>query len=138
MTICVKIKKIRKTLQASAQPFSRIVLESSIKETFKVKRKYSLQLCFLRYIACSYPAAGTVLAVASFEERIAFGGTTPVFNIVTFHDPKHEKYEGPPDDEYNYNKSVTLFHDDDATSIYSAFENTALPTQSNTKSTINC
>ncbi|XP_026329135.1 uncharacterized protein LOC113237090 [Hyposmocoma kahamanoa] len=46
-----------------------------------------------RYITCSYPASGTVLAVSSHEDRIAFGGTAPVFNIVSFHDPKHEKYE---------------------------------------------
>ncbi|CAH0406605.1 unnamed protein product [Chilo suppressalis] len=74
-----------------------------------------------RYIACSYPAAGTVLAVTSHEERIAFGGTTPVFNIVTFHDPKHEKYE-MPQGEVNV-KSMTLFHDD-SESMYSDYDPT--------------
>ncbi|XP_063822238.1 uncharacterized protein LOC135072223 [Ostrinia nubilalis] len=65
-----------------------------------------------RYITCSYPAPGTVLAITSHEERIAFGGTAPVFNIVSFHDPKHEKYESPEDAEYDITKSVTLFRDD--------------------------
>ncbi|KPJ07872.1 hypothetical protein RR48_12714 [Papilio machaon] len=46
-----------------------------------------------RYISCSYPAAGSILAVASYQERIAFGGTSPVLYIVSFHDPKHEKYK---------------------------------------------
>lgn len=45
-----------------------------------------------RYITCSYPHIGTVLAVTSYQERIAFAGTAPVFNTVTFHDPKHESY----------------------------------------------
>ncbi|CAK1582122.1 unnamed protein product [Parnassius mnemosyne] len=45
-----------------------------------------------RYISCSYPVTGTILAIASHQERIAFGGTAPVLNIVSFHDPKHEQY----------------------------------------------
>ncbi|XP_011559065.3 uncharacterized protein LOC105389620 isoform X1 [Plutella xylostella] len=46
-----------------------------------------------RYIACSYPSEGAILAVTSHGERIAYGGTSSVFTIVTFRDPKHEKYE---------------------------------------------
>ncbi|XP_013145922.1 PREDICTED: uncharacterized protein LOC106109070 isoform X2 [Papilio polytes] len=46
-----------------------------------------------RYISCSYPAAGSVLAAASHQQRIAFAGTAPVLYIVSFHDPKHEKYK---------------------------------------------
>ncbi|KAJ2952611.1 hypothetical protein O0L34_g6935 [Tuta absoluta] len=57
-----------------------------------------------RYITCSYPAPGTVLAVASFNDRIAFGGTSPVFNIVSFHDPKHEEYS--PDETPKYDFAV--------------------------------
>ncbi|CAG5012217.1 unnamed protein product [Parnassius apollo] len=45
-----------------------------------------------RYISCSYPVTGTILAITSHQERIAFGGTAPVLNIVSFHDPKHEQY----------------------------------------------
>ncbi|XP_013189999.1 uncharacterized protein LOC106134482 [Amyelois transitella] len=68
-----------------------------------------------RYISCSYPAPGTVLAITSYEERIAFGGTAPVFNIVTFHDPKHQKYEVPPEeDDYD---PVMSFKDTDVIDI---------------------
>ncbi|XP_063378547.1 uncharacterized protein LOC134665503 [Cydia fagiglandana] len=52
-----------------------------------------------RYITCSYPAEGAVLAITSHEDHIAFGGTAPVFNIVSFHDPKHEEY--PKEEEHN-------------------------------------
>lgn len=71
-----------------------------------------------RYITCSYPTPGAVLAVTSFQERIAFGGTSSSFNIVSFHDPKHEKdkYEAAVDPDYDYTKAgstaVTLFQDD--------------------------
>ncbi|XP_053625177.1 uncharacterized protein LOC128683501 isoform X2 [Plodia interpunctella] len=64
-----------------------------------------------RYISCSYPAPGTVLAVTSHEEKIAFGGTSPVFNIVTFHDPKHETYEVP--DEVDFGNPIMTFYDDE-------------------------
>ncbi|GBP34488.1 hypothetical protein EVAR_29883_1 [Eumeta japonica] len=45
-----------------------------------------------RYITCSYPAPGAIFAVTSHEEKIAFGGSAPFFNMVSFHDPKHERY----------------------------------------------
>lgn len=63
-----------------------------------------------RYITCSYPAAGSVLAITSYEERIAFGGTAPVLNIVSFHDPKHEKYH-EVEPEYEYTKGEKYFSD---------------------------
>ncbi|CAH2086701.1 unnamed protein product [Euphydryas editha] len=72
-----------------------------------------------RYISCSYPASGTILAVTSHEERIAFSGTAPVLNIVTFHDPKHEKYYDKTDtkSEYEFNmKDFTWFDDIDRSS----------------------
>ncbi|XP_049867205.1 uncharacterized protein LOC126367632 [Pectinophora gossypiella] len=63
-----------------------------------------------RYITCSYPAPGSVLAIASHGDRIAFGGTAPVFNIVSFHDPKHEKYRPETEPEYNYaDHPITMF-----------------------------
>nr|XP_026494847.1 uncharacterized protein LOC113399819 [Vanessa tameamea] len=52
-----------------------------------------------RYISCSYPAAGAIFAVTSHENRIAFAGAAPVFNIVSFHDPKHEPYKTEEADE---------------------------------------
>ncbi|XP_045491083.1 uncharacterized protein LOC123690966 [Colias croceus] len=67
-----------------------------------------------RYITCSYPAAGSILAVTSFEERIAFGGTAPVLNIVTFHDPKHEKHKTEAEEEYEYTKTERWFPDTDS------------------------
>ncbi|XP_059050078.1 uncharacterized protein LOC131845078 [Achroia grisella] len=67
-----------------------------------------------RYSACSYPAAGTVVALTSHENCIAYGGTASVFNIVSFHDPKHEKYDNFEnfDDDYN-ERVVTLFDGDE-------------------------
>ncbi|CAH0604543.1 unnamed protein product [Chrysodeixis includens] len=71
-----------------------------------------------RYITCSYPAPGTVLAVTSFQERIAFGGTSSAFSIVSFYDPKHEKdkYEVPVEPDFDYTKTpsvaLTLFQSD--------------------------
>lgn len=64
-----------------------------------------------RYITCSYPAAGSVLAIASHQERIAFGGTFPAFCIVSFHDPKHEKalYEPTIIPDYDYTKPDPIF-----------------------------
>ncbi|CAK1556108.1 unnamed protein product [Leptosia nina] len=62
-----------------------------------------------RYIACSYPAAGAVLAVTSYEDRIAFGGSAPVLNIVSFHDPKHERYAGEVEPDYEYTKGEPYF-----------------------------
>lgn len=44
-----------------------------------------------------------------------------MFNIVTFHDPKHEKYESPEDADYDVTKSVTIFRDD-ADSLYTKSE----------------
>ncbi|XP_039747094.1 uncharacterized protein LOC120624544 isoform X1 [Pararge aegeria] len=55
-----------------------------------------------RYVSCSYPAPGTVLAITSHNEKIAFGGTAPVLNIVSFHDPKHEKHNVESEPEYDY------------------------------------
>ncbi|XP_072944038.1 uncharacterized protein [Epargyreus clarus] len=66
-----------------------------------------------RYIACSYPAAGSVLAVASHQERIAFGGTAPVLNIVSFHDPKHEDYDEEVEVESGYTKAEVTWYDED-------------------------
>ncbi|XP_050666616.1 uncharacterized protein LOC126966528 [Leptidea sinapis] len=65
-----------------------------------------------RYIACSYPAPGTITAITSFNERIAFSGTAPVLTIVTFHDPKHEKYCPDPEPEFDYTKEPRWFPDD--------------------------
>ncbi|VVC95699.1 unnamed protein product [Leptidea sinapis] len=65
-----------------------------------------------RYIACSYPAPGTITAITSFNERIAFSGTAPVLTIVTFHDPKHEKYGPDPEPEFDYTKEPRWFPDD--------------------------
>lgn len=62
-----------------------------------------------RYITCSYPAPGSILAITSYQERIAFGGTSPVFNIVSFYDPKHEPYEPEIEPEYDYTKVSTIF-----------------------------
>ncbi|KAM3963413.1 uncharacterized protein ACR2FA_002349 [Aphomia sociella] len=73
-----------------------------------------------RYIACSYPAAGTVLAITSHDNRIAFGGTAPVFNIVSFHDPKHEKFEAFDDSDDKYNNDVVTLFDNDDDNIYSS------------------
>ena len=56
-----------------------------------------------RYIACSYEAPGSILAIASHEDKIAFGGTAPVLNIVSFHDPKHEKYKSEEHSQYEFN-----------------------------------
>lgn len=72
-----------------------------------------------RYISCSYPATGSILAVTSHEEKIAFAGTAPVLNIVTFHDPKHEKYSNKVDtkSEYEFNiRDFTWFDDTDRSS----------------------
>ncbi|XP_047510432.1 uncharacterized protein LOC125053229 isoform X2 [Pieris napi] len=63
-----------------------------------------------RYITCSYPTSGTVLAITSHKERIAFGGTAPVLSIVSFHDPKHEKY-GEVEPEYEFTKGERYFSD---------------------------
>lgn len=66
-----------------------------------------------RYIACSYPCPGTVLAITSHEERIAFGGTAPLLNIVSFHDPKHEKYKIEEEQQFEFTvKDVTWFDED--------------------------
>ncbi|XP_032513804.2 uncharacterized protein LOC116767544 isoform X1 [Danaus plexippus] len=66
-----------------------------------------------RYIACSYPCPGTVLAITSHEERIAFGGTAPLLNIVSFHDPKHEKYKIKEEQQFEFTvKDVTWFDED--------------------------
>lgn len=66
-----------------------------------------------RYITCSYPAAGSVLAVASHKEKIAFGGTATTFNIVKFHDPKHEKNKyRKADDEPGFDYTKPQFSDD--------------------------
>nr|XP_049695570.1 uncharacterized protein LOC110371537 [Helicoverpa armigera] len=71
-----------------------------------------------RYITCSYPASGTILAVTSYQERIAFGGTSSAFNIVAFYDPKHQKdkYE-TAEPEYEYSKAsgdITLYQDSES------------------------
>ncbi|XP_041976972.1 uncharacterized protein LOC121731556 isoform X2 [Aricia agestis] len=55
-----------------------------------------------RYIAASYPTPRSVLAIASHGDRIAFGGTAPVFSIVTFHDPKHEPHHVDLDDPWTW------------------------------------
>ncbi|CAH2074357.1 unnamed protein product, partial [Iphiclides podalirius] len=52
-----------------------------------------------RYISCSYHTAGTILAIASHQERIAYGGTAPFLTIVSFHDPKHERYKSDIEDD---------------------------------------
>ncbi|XP_021209169.1 uncharacterized protein LOC101744306 isoform X2 [Bombyx mori] len=66
-----------------------------------------------RYISCSYPASGTVLAVASHGERVAFGGTAPVFNIASFHDPKHEKQTYHEEEiDIEYKESIILRDED--------------------------
>ncbi|XP_073943512.1 uncharacterized protein isoform X2 [Choristoneura fumiferana] len=78
-----------------------------------------------RYITCSYPAEGSVLAITSHEDLIAFGGTAPVFTVVSFHDPKHEKYAGDVEEDYEYNKptdDVMIYEDADNISIYSTDE----------------
>ncbi|KAG6440399.1 uncharacterized protein LOC115455923 isoform X2 [Manduca sexta] len=75
-----------------------------------------------RYISCSYPAPGTVLAITSHQHRIAFGGTAPTFTIVSFFDPKHEKekYEKEVEPEFDYTKpEVTLYEDEYSGLVYS-------------------
>lgn len=73
-----------------------------------------------RYITCSYPTTGTILAVTSHQERIAFGGTSSAFNIVSFYDPKYEKdkYNIGIEDDFDYRRPsqgvITLFHDDES------------------------
>ncbi|KAJ0180385.1 hypothetical protein K1T71_003789 [Dendrolimus kikuchii] len=69
-----------------------------------------------RYITCSYPANGAILAVTSYQDRIAFGGTASTFNIVKFYDPKHEhdKYEAEVEPDYDYTKAMTVFEDLDS------------------------
>lgn len=67
-----------------------------------------------RYISCSYPAPGTVLAITSHNERIAFGGTAPVLTIVRFHDPKHEKYKVESETEYDYTVRDPAWFDDNS------------------------
>lgn len=56
--------------------------------------------------------------MTSHEERIAFSGTAPVLNIVTFHDPKHEKYSNKVDtkSEYEFNMRDFSWYDDDRSS----------------------
>lgn len=75
-----------------------------------------------RYITCSYPAAGTILALTSYQDRIAYGGTATTFNIVKFFDPKHEKdkYEKEVEPDFDYVNAVSIFEDtdeDDALSV---------------------
>lgn len=75
-----------------------------------------------RYITCSYPAEGSVLAITSHEDLIAFGGTAPVFTVVSFHDPKHEKYDNDVEEDYEYIKPADdglIYDDADNVSIYS-------------------
>ncbi|XP_035437133.2 uncharacterized protein LOC118267315 [Spodoptera frugiperda] len=73
-----------------------------------------------RYITCSYPCQGTILAVSSYQERIAFAGTSSAFTIVSFYDPKlqNEKYEAAVEPEYDYTKptagAITLYRDDES------------------------
>ncbi|KAJ8725500.1 hypothetical protein PYW08_003683 [Mythimna loreyi] len=72
-----------------------------------------------RYITCSYPTTGSVLAVTSHQERIAYGGTASSFNIVSFYDPKHQKdkYEIDMEPDYDRRPSqgvITLFHDEES------------------------
>lgn len=65
-----------------------------------------------RYIACSYPVPGSVLTVTSYQDKIAFGGTASVINIVSFHDPKHEKYNKDLEDEENpYIFDLSLYYE---------------------------
>ncbi|XP_046964568.1 uncharacterized protein LOC124533383 [Vanessa cardui] len=67
-----------------------------------------------RYITCSYPAAGDIFAVTSYEDRIAFAGAAPVFNIVSFHDPKHEPYKIEDESQCEFNfKDLTWFDEID-------------------------
>ncbi|CAH1646207.1 unnamed protein product [Spodoptera littoralis] len=81
-----------------------------------------------RYITCSYPSPGTILAVTSYQERIAFAGTSSAFTIVSFYDPKlqKEKYQAAIDADYDYSKpapgTITLYHDD--VSMYSSTDQT--------------
>lgn len=71
-----------------------------------------------RYIACSYPAAGTIQAITSHEGRIAFGGTAPVLNIVSFHDPKHEKYHEDGDSSEELKMGVGWENDPERGSVF--------------------
>ncbi|CAH0701946.1 unnamed protein product [Spodoptera exigua] len=82
-----------------------------------------------RYITCSYPSPGTILAVTSYQERIAFAGTSSAFTIVSFYDPKQqkEKYQTAIDADYDYTKpppagTITIYHDDE--SMYSSTDQT--------------
>ncbi|XP_022820295.1 uncharacterized protein LOC111352161 [Spodoptera litura] len=81
-----------------------------------------------RYITCSYPSPGTILAVTSYQERIAFAGTSSAFTIASFYDPKlqKEKYQAALDADYDYSKpapgTITLYHDD--VSMYSTTDQT--------------
>ncbi|XP_045784968.1 uncharacterized protein LOC123880700 isoform X5 [Maniola jurtina] len=81
-----------------------------------------------RYIACSYPAPGTVLAITSHNDKIAFGGTAPVLNIVSFHDPKHEECKVESETEYDYTVKDPTWDDKSMTE--------ALESTSQAKSTI--
>lgn len=50
--------------------------------------------------------------MTSYQDRIAFGGTASVFNIVSFHDPKHEDY-GTEDEKdtnvYDFDKLYSAY-----------------------------
>ncbi|KAJ8722856.1 hypothetical protein PYW07_004036 [Mythimna separata] len=71
-----------------------------------------------RYITCSYPTTGTILAITSHQERIAFGGTSSAFNIVSFYDPKYQKDKYQIGVEPDYDRPpqgvITLFHDEES------------------------
>lgn len=84
-----------------------------------------------RYITCSYPAAGTILAVTSHQDRIAYGGTATTFNIVKFFDPKHEKekYEKEIEPDFDYVNAVSIFGDSDDEDEFSVREPHSYPSQ---------
>ncbi|XP_047988148.1 uncharacterized protein LOC125227828 [Leguminivora glycinivorella] len=72
-----------------------------------------------RYITCSYPAEGSVLAIASYDDLIAFGGTAPVLSVVSFHDPKHEEYPKDLDTLHPADYGDVILHDFDDLSFAS-------------------
>ncbi|CAB3234561.1 unnamed protein product [Arctia plantaginis] len=95
-----------------------------------------------RYISCSYPTIGSVLAIASHQERIAFGGTYPAFCIVSFHDPKHEKalYEPDVTPDYDYTKPPpvdTALDTDTSTEVHFSDYDSTTGTKSGTPLTNN-
>lgn len=72
-----------------------------------------------RYITCSYPTTGSILAITSHQERIAFGGTSSAFNIISFYDPKYQKDKyNLGESDYDYSRPpmgvITIYRDDDS------------------------